>query len=103
MNNSNGVKFIRVRGRIVPVRQKADGNVDKRHVSKLELARQASKKKVSVKKVARFALAGAGVGGLFGGIHAAQVGALIGAAMGATTVVTKQDVANRLKRRKLAK
>jgi cobyric acid synthase len=103
------MRFIRVNGRVVPIREKQDGNVDKRHVSNKKLAEAAATKKVSKKRIAKGAAFGAAAGAL--GIAAiskkaawkgAILGSLIGAAAASTTFTTKQEVANRLKRRKKA-
>jgi hypothetical protein len=101
------VRFIRVKGKIVPIRQKSDGNVDKRHVSDKGLAKAAAMKKAPKKRIAKGAGIGAAVGAaaisaiskktMFKG---AAVGALIGAMAGSVTFTTKQEVANRLKKRK---
>lgn len=116
------MKFFRKNGRIIPVKEKKDGNVDKRHVSDKMLADAAANKKPSKKSMA----IGAGLGAA-AGLYASKksslalkfssagkyvmkpktkvsaagalLGALAGLAIGSTTITTKQEVANSLKKK----
>jgi outer membrane lipoprotein SlyB len=103
-------KFIRVRGKIVPLRQKKSGDVDKRHVSNKGLAKAASNLKATKKSKKRSvigAFAGGAAGGYAGlkkgslvtGLVGMTVGSFLGRAIGSTRVITKQEAANKLKKR----
>jgi hypothetical protein len=94
------MKFIRKGGRIIPLREKSNGDVDKRHVSDQDMAKSASKQKISGKRVAAGVSTGLVAGKLAFGNKGAAVMGLIGGLAGLTKITNKQDVANKLKRKK---
>lgn len=121
------MKFIRKGGKIIPLREKKDGNVDKRHVSNKMVAEAAVNKKTDVKKT----LVGAAAGGATFGLAtmtekasyavkkgvvaptkkkvvskmAVALGALLGGTIGNAmgTFTTKKEVANKLKKKAIKK
>ena len=101
-------KFIRVKGRIVPIRQKASGDIDKRHVSNKMLAKKASKLKPNKKREAIGGFLGAGAGMYLArksswpaSLLAGAVGASIGKGLLGIRLISKQEAANSLKRKKV--
>ena len=100
-------RFIRVRGKVVPLRQKKGGDVDKRHVSNKMLAKKASKMKPNKKGQAIGGVAGGLAGGYFGlkkgnlvtGLAGLALGSIAGQLVGGTRIITKQEAANKLKKR----
>lgn len=101
-------RFIRRNGKIIPIREKKDGNVDKRHVSNKKLASEAGKLKPKKKNQAIGASAGAGVGA-FAAYRSGKakkaimisslVGAGLGLAAGSIRIVSKQEVANKMRKK----
>jgi uncharacterized protein YcfJ len=110
-NMSEKVKFIRKNGKLIPIKEKKDGNVDKRHVSNKELLKSAERMKPKAKNQKIGALAGGVAGTLIGlkkgtlieGAIGGLLGGLAGRGLGSIRYQTKQEVANKLKKVKEAK
>jgi len=102
MSDKKKVKFIRRKGKIVPIKIKASGDVDKRHVSNKKLATQVSKLKpkhsTGVKMGASFGILGALIAPRRK-LGAAVLGAGLGYLVGSTRTLSKQSAANKLKRK----
>jgi hypothetical protein len=101
------MKFIRKGGRIIPIKEKKDGQADKRHVSDKKLANYARENPASNKefatKTALGALFGQGIAGSLNRLTGSKLSRLGGAALGAlaglasaTKIHKKQDVANKM-------
>jgi uncharacterized membrane protein YebE (DUF533 family) len=96
------MKFIRKGGKVIPIREKKDGNADKRHVSDKKLAQKASNMKPKTKNQVTGVLAGAATGAIVGSkklgskfsASGAVIGGLLGLGLGSMRVKTKQEVAN---------